>query len=668
MTGPPIWGGRAISAANSDLDYLTQAATDAQASANTALANAAANLARIVALEHTVPQPAFGRSLTTLQSYINNDQTLWVKDYGVVGDGVVDDTINFQNALTQAALANRILYCGSCVIMVTAPLTFSGPGLVFDRAGYGNSGDPGIYARGAGFTVTPVLTVSGSQHAWVVSVYGDGQSVVGALVFSNPQAGVYLDTRVYNFAGPQCVITEMFDCLFGTISCELGGTTAAGGAAFQVLPGGGTSNMSHILRLQVEQANGQAIFIDPGTLCCVFDAIHSERLAPNAGVTSWSLQGASCGYNNVRLHSSGTSANATALLLGEHCQYNVLRIEGDIVVQVAGASSTSITITDANIQGTLENVANQTGIVEILGSTIATMTVDPYGIRCLNTQISTLTIGVGPNPIDPTQARFTNCDITTLVTGASLLASATFSTCRITEGNNLLKGSTVLNDCVVTFAGTCTPIGQLYAKGTTFKGNLTPNGWSVFDDGCVCTGTVTGPGPPASGTWSRGQRSINLVPATASDQGWLCTVAGTPGTWVAVGGALAHALTFGTHITPAASTFDGSVARTIATDATDVNTASTIVARDASGNFAAGTITAALSGNATTATAATTAGTVTTAAQPAITSVGSLVGLTIASGSDVQLGRAYVAGVVVSTGTIQVKDSTGTVYNLLVHT
>lgn len=46
---------------------------------------------------------------------------------------------------------------------------------------------------------------------------------------------------------------------------------------------------------------------------------------------------------------------------------------------------------------------------------------------------------------------------------------------------------------------------------------------------------------------------------------------------------------------------------TVTSNATSANTASTIVARDASGNFTAGTITAALSGNATTATSATTA-------------------------------------------------------------
>jgi hypothetical protein len=45
-------------------------------------------------------------------------------------------------------------------------------------------------------------------------------------------------------------------------------------------------------------------------------------------------------------------------------------------------------------------------------------------------------------------------------------------------------------------------------------------------------------------------------------------------------------------------------------DATNLNTASKVVARDASGNFAAGTITAALTGNASTATTLQTARTI----------------------------------------------------------
>lgn len=59
-------------------------------------------------------------------------------------------------------------------------------------------------------------------------------------------------------------------------------------------------------------------------------------------------------------------------------------------------------------------------------------------------------------------------------------------------------------------------------------------------------------------------------------------------------------LTRGTYLT--GSNFDGSAATTWAVDATTTNTASKIVARDGSGNFSAGVITAALSGNASTAT------------------------------------------------------------------
>ena len=70
-------------------------------------------------------------------------------------------------------------------------------------------------------------------------------------------------------------------------------------------------------------------------------------------------------------------------------------------------------------------------------------------------------------------------------------------------------------------------------------------------------------------------------------------------------------LTFGTHLAAGGSSYNGSAGVTITSDATNANTASTIVARDASGNFTAGTITANLTGTASSATTATTATTTT---------------------------------------------------------
>jgi len=62
-------------------------------------------------------------------------------------------------------------------------------------------------------------------------------------------------------------------------------------------------------------------------------------------------------------------------------------------------------------------------------------------------------------------------------------------------------------------------------------------------------------------------------------------------------GSVANALTLGTYLT--GTSFNGSAAVTATVDATSANTASKVVARDVSGNFSAGTITATLSGNAT---------------------------------------------------------------------
>jgi hypothetical protein len=68
-------------------------------------------------------------------------------------------------------------------------------------------------------------------------------------------------------------------------------------------------------------------------------------------------------------------------------------------------------------------------------------------------------------------------------------------------------------------------------------------------------------------------------------------------------GSVANALTLGTYLT--GTSYNGGTAVTATVDATSANTASKVVARDGSGNFAATTITAALAGNATTATTAT---------------------------------------------------------------
>lgn len=104
------------------------------------------------------------------------------------------------------------------------------------------------------------------------------------------------------------------------------------------------------------------------------------------------------------------------------------------------------------------------------------------------------------------------------------------------------------------------------------------------------TGDVTG-----SATGIDGSGNITVATTIAADSVALGT--DTTGNYVASGAVSGNGLS-------GSASAEGATF-TVTSNATDANTASTIVYRDASGNFSAGTITAALNGNATTATTAT---------------------------------------------------------------
>lgn len=92
-----------------------------------------------------------------------------------------------------------------------------------------------------------------------------------------------------------------------------------------------------------------------------------------------------------------------------------------------------------------------------------------------------------------------------------------------------------------------------------------------------------------------------LLPAQTTNSGKFLSTDGTNVSWVAQSGSgsgtTTNVLTIGSYLT--GGSFNGSVPVTIAADADTNNTASKLVARDVSGNFSAGTITATLNGNAT---------------------------------------------------------------------
>ena len=65
-----------------------------------------------------------------------------------------------------------------------------------------------------------------------------------------------------------------------------------------------------------------------------------------------------------------------------------------------------------------------------------------------------------------------------------------------------------------------------------YRGGVFTNGYRTGYPTCV---TWNGTADPANGTWARGDRVFNSTPTVGQPKSWVCTVAGTPGTWVSEG-------------------------------------------------------------------------------------------------------------------------------------
>jgi hypothetical protein len=154
---------------------------------------------------------------------------------------------------------------------------------------------------------------------------------------------------------------------------------------------------------------------------------------------------------------------------------------------------------------------------------------------------------------------------------------------------------------VVSSGGT-TPAISMPAATTSVSGYLTSTDWNTFNgkgsgsvtsvsgtgsvNGITLTGTVTTTGSLTLGGTLGSIANSQLTNSSITVNGTAISL-GASGTITATA---TNALTIGTYLT--GTSYNGSAAVTIAADATSANTASKLVARDASGNFSAGVITA----------------------------------------------------------------------------
>jgi hypothetical protein len=186
-------------------------------------------------------------------------------------------------------------------------------------------------------------------------------------------------------------------------------------------------------------------------------------------------------------------------------------------------------------------------------------------------------------------------------------ASGNFSAGTVTaalSGNATTSSSTTGNAATATALQTARTIGGVSFNGTAninlpgvnTAGNQNTSGNAATATALATGRTVslTGDVTGTSGSFD-GTGNVSIAATIAANSVALGT--DTTGNYVATGA------TSGNGISGSVSSEGGTF--TVTSNATNANTGSTIVFRDASGNFSAGTITAALSGNATTSSSTT---------------------------------------------------------------
>ena len=575
---------------------------------------------------------AFSQSVAaTLVPYLS------AEDYGVVGDGVTDDGAALQAALTAGYDQNKAVYCGAAVCAVSKPgdvtagafvagtgytiltvgttifdgedgvgasastigvhfvatgvgsgtgtvtpcaLTMRGPGIIFDHVSHGDSGGPGVLVTGTGYTA---LLIANNPQYVQCSVYGTGNTANG-VVFQNPTRGYVQHLRVFDLDGFGVKINQCWDCVFESISVEECGNETH--YAFSMNDDGDTCNMTHIMHLQVEEANKQAIYIAPNTLSCVIDNIHSEQATVDSAYVTWLLGGNNTQYNSARFHADPeTSANATVKLEATHSVFNNIRAEDNIVVTALAwnaidddgvtIATGDISIINPVFSGTFKMFLNQTGQVTVVGGMVSNFdsdfirggTAPNPGIifSAYGTHFTNVLIGDCQSPSVAELANFVDCSIDDL-DGDSTASSGTFKGCVIREGNNLLSGSSwqgkaVFDNCSITCAST---VAAQSASGTIWLMNRTTlNGALTFTNNApirifhsTVTGTVSKGDAgthdvicdahaivgasssgfsvaPTGGAHSRGETHYDPLPTSGAAPGWRCTTADTPGTFKA---------------------------------------------------------------------------------------------------------------------------------------
>jgi hypothetical protein len=373
-----------------------------------------------------------------------------------------------------------------------------------------------------------------------------------------------------------------------------------------------------------------------GTATSAATASLSLKAAPFSVTAGSMLTGGGSDNGKVLIGSTGSGMTLAGLTAGSGI--SITSGSGAITItSTAGGGTVTSVATAGTVSGINLTGGPITGAGTItLGGSISGLTNSNLsgtaGITNANLANSAITIAGTSTSLGGSVTRAQILAGSGIFSGSAQITGLTNSNLSGTAGitnANLANSAVTVGSTSISLGSSATTIAGLSSvTSTTFVGALTGNASTATSatsatsattatnaTNVAVTDTTTGTGPYylmfADGTTGNRATRVDSSTLTFNATTNTLTVANLAGnastattaTTATTANATAAALTAGTYLT-SGGTFNGSTARTFAVDATDANTASKVVARNASGNFSAGTITATLSGNASTATSA----------------------------------------------------------------
>lgn len=390
--------------------------------------------------------------------------------------------------------------------------------------------------------------------------YNNGSSGVGATITANANGALSLGGGSPS-AGQRVLVKD-----------EAGGNAPYNGI-YVVTQAGGLSAPFILTRATDYDTSGSGTNeIDAGDYVLVISGtnastawVQQTALPITVGTTALSF----VQFNTPITYSAGTGLN-----LSPSTTFN---ISNTGVSSGSYGSASSVATFAVNAQGQLTSASDIS--ISINGNQITSGTVGSSylsGSYTGITGVGTLTTGTwNATTVSP---GYGGTGLTSYAAGDVIYASGTTTLSKLTLGTT---------NYVLT-AGASAP--QYVAQSTLSVG-------SASTATTATTATYLAAGLANQIPYQTGAGTTSFITAPSVSSTYL-QWNGTAFTWATAGTGTVTSITAGTYLTGGTITTSG----TIAVDATSANTASKVVARDASGDFSAGTITATLSGSATTAT------------------------------------------------------------------